>query len=57
MIWAVLAGWFVFGQLPQSAVIGGAVIVSAAGVFVVWRERRLAADPVKDVEIASQRPT
>jgi drug/metabolite transporter (DMT)-like permease len=57
MIWALLAGWFIFGQLPQAAVIVGGVIVSAAGVFVVWRERRLELIRVKEVEVASQRST
>jgi len=57
MIWALLTGWFIFGQLPQAAVIVGGVIVSAAGVFVVWRERRLELIRVKEVEVASQRST
>jgi drug/metabolite transporter (DMT)-like permease len=57
MIWALLAGWFIFGGLPQPAVIVGGLIVSAAGVFVVWREHRLELIRVKEVEIASQRPT
>ena len=57
MIWALLTGWFIFGQLPQTAVILGGLIVSAAGVFVVWRERRLELIRVKEVEVASQRPT
>jgi drug/metabolite transporter (DMT)-like permease len=57
MIWALLTGWFIFGQLPQTAVIGGALIVSIAGVFVVWREHRLELIRMRDVEIASQRPT
>lgn len=55
MIWALFTGWFIFGQLPQAAVIVGGVIVSAAGVFVVWRERRLELIRVRDIEIASQR--
>ena len=41
MIWAVLIGWFAFGQWPQPAVAVGGAIVAAAGMFVVWRERRL----------------
>jgi drug/metabolite transporter (DMT)-like permease len=57
MIWALLTGWFIFGQLPQTAVITGGLILSMAGVFVVWRERRLELIRVKEVEIASQRPT
>lgn len=57
MIWALLTGWFLFAQLPQNAVVVGGVIVSAAGVFVVWRERQLELIRVKEVEVASQRPT
>jgi drug/metabolite transporter (DMT)-like permease len=57
MIWALLTGWFVFGQLPQTAVIAGGLIVSMAGLFVVWREHRLELIRVKEIEIASQRPT
>ena len=57
MIWALLTGWFLFAQLPQTTVVVGGVIVSAAGVFVVWRERQLELIRVKEVEVASQRPT
>lgn len=57
MIWALVIGWFLFGQLPQMAVIVGGVIVSLAGLFVVWRERRLELIRVREVEVASQRPT
>lgn len=57
MIWALLTGWFIFGQLPQTAVIWGGLIVASAGVFVVWRERQLELVRVKEVEVASQRPT
>src|SRR4029453_3721003 len=38
MIWALLLGWFVFGELPTLPVSIGGVIVAAAGLFVVWRE-------------------
>jgi drug/metabolite transporter (DMT)-like permease len=41
MIWALLIGWFAFGELPTLAVSIGAGIVAAAGLFVVWRERQL----------------
>lgn len=55
MIWAVLIGWFVFGQLPQPAVAVGGVIVAAAGIFVVWRERRLGLVRAKAAETGAQR--
>jgi drug/metabolite transporter (DMT)-like permease len=56
MIWAVLIGWFLFGDLPAPAVTAGAIIVAAAGLFVLWRERQLGLERAKSVETASQRP-
>jgi drug/metabolite transporter (DMT)-like permease len=56
MIWALLFGWFVFGDLPTSAVSIGAGIVAAAGLFVLWRERQLGLKRAKEVETGSQRP-
>ncbi len=41
MIWAVLLGFFVFGEIPEKLVIAGAFVVTAAGLFIAWRERRL----------------
>jgi drug/metabolite transporter (DMT)-like permease len=40
LIWALLIGWFLFGQVPESRVLIGAGIVVGAGLFVIWRERR-----------------
>jgi len=41
MLWAFLLGYWVFGEVPTGYVIGGAVIVAAAGIFVILRERQL----------------
>ena len=41
MLWALLLGYWVFGELPAPLVYVGAVIVSGAGLFVIWRERQL----------------
>ncbi len=41
MVWAALLGFAVFGEVPQQLVLIGAGIVIAAGLFIVWRERRL----------------
>lgn len=57
MIWAVLLGWFVFGQLPEAVVLLGASIVIAAGIFVIWREHRLGLARKKAAEMSSQRAT
>jgi drug/metabolite transporter (DMT)-like permease len=56
MLWAFLIGWFVFGQAPQAAVVSGAAIVTAAGLFVLWREDKLGLARAKDAENATQRP-
>jgi drug/metabolite transporter (DMT)-like permease len=56
MIWALVFGWFVFGELPTRTVATGAVIVALAGLFVLWREHRLGLQRRKDVEVPSQRP-
>lgn len=41
MLWSVLLGYILLGQLPVPTTIAGAVIVAAAGFFAVWREQRL----------------
>ena len=41
MIWTLALSWLVFDELPGALVAVGACIVAAAGVFVIWRERRL----------------
>ena len=56
MIWALLLGFFMFGDLPSTAVSVGAAIVAAAGLFVLWRERQLGLKRVKEVETGAQRP-
>jgi drug/metabolite transporter (DMT)-like permease len=41
MIWAVVLGYFLFGELPTPQVWLGGVIVIAAGLLILWRERQL----------------
>jgi drug/metabolite transporter (DMT)-like permease len=41
MLWALLLGYYVFGELPQPLVYAGAAIVVGAGLFVIFRERQL----------------
>jgi drug/metabolite transporter (DMT)-like permease len=41
MVWAFLLGYFFFGELPTVYVFVGAAIITAAGLFVIWRERQL----------------
>jgi len=42
VIWAVVLGYLVFGDVPGSATLTGSAVIIGAGVFIVWRERRVA---------------
>ena len=41
ILWAFLLGFLLFAEVPAALVFIGAAIVSAAGLFVIWRERQL----------------
>ena len=41
IVWAVLFGYLVFGDVPDGAMIVGAAIIIAAGLFIFIREQRL----------------
>lgn len=41
LLWAVLLGYWMFGELPQTLVYLGSAIVVCAGLFVIFRERQL----------------
>jgi drug/metabolite transporter (DMT)-like permease len=50
MLWALLLGYWVFGELPNALVYAGATIVAGAGLFVIWRERQLGLKRAKEEE-------
>jgi drug/metabolite transporter (DMT)-like permease len=41
IIWAVIFGLVVFGDVPQAATIAGAAIIIGAGLYIFLRERKL----------------
>ena len=41
MLWALVLGFLVFGEIPSVLVFIGAGIIAGAGLFVIWRERQL----------------
>jgi drug/metabolite transporter (DMT)-like permease len=43
MIWALILGYALFGETPTIMIVIGSLIIVAAGLFVIWRERQLAA--------------
>lgn len=41
LLWAIVLGLVVFGDLPDGWTLFGAAIVIGAGLFTLWRERRI----------------
>ncbi|MEP5729834.1 MAG: DMT family transporter [Sulfitobacter sp.] len=41
LVWALLLGWFAFGEWPSSVTLLGAAIVAGTGMFTFYRERLL----------------
>src|SRR6188508_941272 len=50
MLWALLLGYWLFGELPDTLVYVGATIVAAAGLYVIWRERQLGLQRAREAE-------
>ncbi|MER2535542.1 MAG: DMT family transporter [Rhizobiaceae bacterium] len=44
---AIVVGYFAFGDVPTIHVLVGGTIVIVAGVFIIWRERRLGIERAK----------
>ena len=42
LLWATLLGWLLFGALPTAWTWAGAPVIVASGLYIVWREHRLA---------------
>lgn len=57
LLWSMLLGFVLFGDVPEPLVLGGAGLVIAAGLFVIWRERRLSAGARRARPAASGRVT
>jgi drug/metabolite transporter (DMT)-like permease len=44
---ALVVGYAVFGEVPTVVVLGGALLVVAAGILIIWRERQLGLERVR----------
>jgi drug/metabolite transporter (DMT)-like permease len=40
LFWAIVFGWLVFADIPRPAMLAGAAIIVAAGLFIFFREQR-----------------
>ncbi len=47
MLLALGVGFFVFDEVPTLVTLGGAAIIIAAGVLIIWRERQLGIERAK----------
>jgi drug/metabolite transporter (DMT)-like permease len=47
ILYMTLGGWLVFGQVPDQAVLLGAAVVVASGLYLLWRELQIAPLPAR----------
>ncbi|MBA3325023.1 MAG: DMT family transporter [Rhodobacteraceae bacterium] len=40
LIWAIVFGWLIFGDLPEAAILAGAGLITASGLVIWLRETR-----------------
>jgi drug/metabolite transporter (DMT)-like permease len=50
MIYSLIIGYSLFGEVPQAVVLLGALLVVFAGLFVLYRERKLRIDRTRERE-------
>ncbi|SEP04762.1 Permease of the drug/metabolite transporter (DMT) superfamily [Salinihabitans flavidus] len=48
MIYALLIGYFIFGEVPTLVMLIGASLIIGAGIVIIWRERQLGLERSKD---------
>ena len=51
IVWAIVFGFVVFGDVPEIAMLVGAVIIICAGIYIFVREqvRRVKSGPMPDL--------
>lgn len=53
---ATIFGWAVFGDFPDLIKWVGIAIITASGLYILWRERRVASRPVSDTSEMTRAP-
>jgi drug/metabolite transporter (DMT)-like permease len=51
LIWVIIFGYLVFGQVPNSWTIAGAAVVIASGLYLLYRERKLGKSTTSEAAI------
>lgn len=41
MLFALMIGYWAFGEIPSLTMLGGAALIITAGILIIWRERQL----------------
>lgn len=49
LIWTSIAGWLIWNQMPTAATWVGAPIIIASGLYIAWREHKLAIDRAQEI--------
>lgn len=44
LVWAIILGFVVFGEIPNALTLLGSAIVTGAGLYTIWRERAVGQD-------------
>ena len=45
MVWAVLLGFLIWGDVPTAGIVGGAALVIGSGLYILYREQRVLRRP------------
>jgi drug/metabolite transporter (DMT)-like permease len=57
LLLSIIAGYFVFAEIPTWHTLIGGLIVVGAGLFIIWREYRLGLERRKQREVTPSTPT
>ena len=49
IVWAVIFGYFVFGNVPSPQTLVGAAIIIGAGLFIFFREQQVGLPPAQEI--------
>lgn len=53
LIWAIILGYVLFGDIPDVPMIIGSIIVVGSGLFTLYRERQVKLSKAKNIKAAS----